>query len=371
MSRRTLVLTVGIALVAAAETSSFEKAKPTLQAMLESFKFGRPASAPPAPPKPDISFALFQDPVEGAFSVRIPKDWQAQGGTNRRAATDLVHHVLVVSPDQKSWVQFNDPSTPLFVLPTQPLAWAGYPEGTMYSPGYGVSGLVSRYLPGETFLKQYLLRNLAPKVGKFEIVNLKDQPDAVAEFNRIYSEFMNMGVQLTLHAGEAAFRYERNGEPFVGYGTALTQVAYMPSMQGGNWMVPVLAIYTCPEREAPNIQDLASRMFQSFQMNPVWVARQQQTNANVGRIVAETGREISRIISDAYWTRQGVMDNVHRKFSNAILGVTDVRDPETGETWKVEAGHNFYWAKGAGRGVAGTDTYTRPDINFRPLFEIK
>ncbi|MFQ6083367.1 MAG: hypothetical protein ACE5WD_08410 [Candidatus Aminicenantia bacterium] len=32
-----------------------------------------------------------------------------------------------------------------------------------------------------------------------------------------------------------------------------------------------------------------------------------------------------------------------RIFSNAIVGNIDVIDPETGETWKVKAGHNYYW----------------------------
>jgi len=87
--------------------------------------------------------------------------------------------------------------------------------------------------------------------------------------------------------------------------------------------------------------------------------------------VSQTGQEISKIISDSYWTRQGVMDNVNRRFSNYILGVTDVVDHDTGQTWKVEAGHNYYWAKPGGDAVVGTNTFTRPDIDFTPLKELR
>ena len=38
---------------------------------------------------------------------------------------------------------------------------------------------------------------------------------------------------------------------------------------------------------------------------------------------------------------------------------------------KVEAGHNYYWAKPYGNVVLGTETFTRPDIDFTPLRELK
>jgi hypothetical protein len=36
---------------------------------------------------------------------------------------------------------------------------------------------------------------------------------------------------------------------------------------------------------------------------------------------------------------------------------------------KVEAGHNYYWAKPYGN--VGSETFTRPDIDFTPLRELK
>jgi|GEM_PF-4204955 len=117
--------------------------------------------------------------------------------------------------------------------------------------------------------------------------------------------------------------------------------------------------------------ETANHMFLSLKMNPQWEASQQQLAANVSQMVSQTNQEISKIINDAYGTRQGVMDNISRRFSNCILGVTDVVDPETGQTWKAEAGHNYYWAKPYGNVVVGTETFTRPDIDFTPLRELK
>jgi hypothetical protein len=359
----------GILYIAAAKADAFESVRPVLKAMIQSFRFGTPEAGPTA--KPKLQYVNWSDPKEQAFSLDVPQGWQVQGGTYRRASVDLVHVLQAVSPDQNIRIQYNDANIPAFVLPNQTLAWSGFPEGSWYSPGYGVRNLVKRYLPGRQFLKEYLGQNYQPRLSGFTYVSEKDRPDIVAEFNRIYSSSQTYGVQVSMHAGEAAFRFSQDGTPFVGYGLALTQLVYMPSMNGGNWNVALLLVYTCPDSEAQTVQDTASHMFMSVKMNPQWVAGQQQLTANVSQIVTQTSQAISKIIDDAYWTRQGAMDNINRKFSNYILGVTDVVDPETGQTWKVEAGHNFYWTRGAGDVVAGTQTYTRPDIDFKPLFEIK
>jgi len=360
----------GILYVAAAKSDSFEKNRASFLAMLQSFRFVEPAEGR-GTAGPRVRYVKFSDPTEKAFTLDVPEGWQTQGGTNRRASVDVVHALQTVSPDQKILIQFNDPNLPAFAIPSPMLVSTGFREGSWYSPGYGVRNLVMRYKPGGQFLKEYLQQNYQPRVEQFTFVSQADRPDIVAGFNRIYAGLQSAGVHFTRHAGEAAFRFSRGGEPYVGFGLALTQVVYMPSMQGGNWNVDTLLVYASPESQAEFTQAVFTHMFESIQWNPQWLASQQQLTADVSHIVAQTSREISKIISDSYWTRQGVLDNINRKFSNYILGVTDVTDPETGETWKVEAGHNFYWAKPGGDVVAGTNTYTRPDIDFRPLKELK
>lgn len=361
----------GVLYVVASKAESFEADRGILLAMLQSFRFGEPRAGAGKPAAPRVSYARFSDPAEQAFTLEVPEGWRSQGGTSRRASVDLVHALETVSPDGRILIRFNDPSIPAFALPSPTLNFSGFPEGSWYSPGYGVRNMVRRYVPGRAFITGYLRQNAGAGLERFEIVEEKDRPDVVDAFNRIYSGLQAYGVQFTQHAGEAAFRFERGGEPFVGYGLAVTQVVYMPSMNGGNWNVALLLLYTSPESEADFVQGVFSHMFQSIQWNPQWIASQQQLTRDVSRIVSQTGQEISNIISDAYWTRQGVLDETSRRFSNAILGTTDVADPETGRTWKVEAGHNYYWAKPGGDAVVGTETYTRPDIDFTPLKDLR
>jgi len=360
----------GILYVAAARSDSFEKNRNALLAMLKSFRFGEPAAGQ-GTAAPRLQYVRFTDPSEQAFSLDVPQGWQVQGGTNRRAATDLVHSFQVISPDQRIVIQYNDPSIPAFTLPNQMLAYAGLREGSWYDSGYGVKLLINRYLPGGQFLAGYLQKNYAPRVEQFEFVSQNDRPDLAEDFNRIVASAQAYGVQVSEHVGEADFRFRRNGELYAGYGLAITMLSYVQASQASDWVVDKLLIFTGPESQADLAQEIYGHMLQTLQWNPQWLEAQSRTTMNVSQIVAQTNQMITQIIHDVHANRQGTIDRTSRRFSNAILGQTDVVNPETGETWKVEAGHNYYWGKPGTNVVAGTNTFTRPDIDFTPLKELK
>jgi hypothetical protein len=360
----------GVLYILAAREDEFEVRKPGLLASLRSFRFGLPEKGvAAAPAKPAVSYVSWQDPVEQAFSMDVPAGWQVQGGTVRRASVDVVHSLYAASPDGKAFIQFNDGNIPAFALPNRMLEMTGFREGSWYSPGYGVRNMVMRYQPGLTFLTGYLQQNVASRLPGFQMTEQKDRPDIVADFNRIYAQSQAYGFAAQLHAGDATFHYGQGGEKGTGYGLAVTHIVQSIANGVGNWTVAFLLVMAAPDAEADTVKEIGTHMFQTIRMNPQWVAGQQQLTGDVSRIVSETGQAISGIISDTYERRQGSLDEIHRKFSNATLGVTDVKDPETGETYKVEAGHNYYWSRGGTNQIVGTRTFTRPDIDFTPLEE--
>jgi hypothetical protein len=360
----------GILYVMGSQAEDFDERKIQLLQIIRSFRFEAPEKGREATPEKTITrYVQWRDPTENAFSLEVPENWPIQGGTYRRASVDLVHFLQASSPDRRIQIQFNDSNIPVFAIPNQMMNFAGFTEGSWYSPGYGVRMLVKRYTPGLYFMLWYLQQNISSRYQDFRIESQKDRPDAVADFNRIYSQFASFGMAFTLHAGEVAFRFKQDSIPFVGYGFALTQLVQLADMQGGNWSVPLLVIYICPLDEAETVRSISDHMFKSVRINPQWAASQQQLAGNVSQIVTQTSREISRIIDESYWNRQAVLDDVHRRISNNILGVMDVVDPETGEKWKVEAGHNYYWRKDYTNQVVGTQQAERPDIDFSILKE--
>ena len=96
---------------------------------------------------------------------------------------------------------------------------------------------------------------------------------------------------------------------------------------------------------------------------------QQNIAANTSQIVSRTQQEISGIISNTYWSRQSTMDEISRRRSNATLGLQDVVDTATGRQFKVESGSNYYWIDQRGT-IVGTNTDTRPNLDFRELIRL-
>ena len=94
--------------------------------------------------------------------------------------------------------------------------------------------------------------------------------------------------------------------------------------------------------------------------------RQAEVAGEVGDTVARVAGEIREITRQTFEAESAARDNAARRWSNMILGQTDVQDPLTGETWRVANGHNYYWRRGDT--VVGTDI-DRPNVEFTPLVE--
>ncbi len=131
----------------------YTKSVDTFARILKSFRIkGAPPGSASAVKLP--AFVQWQDPRENAFSLQVPKGWSIDGGMFRFATVDIRAEVTAVSPDGKISLRLGDKDIPLFTEPNPTLAMAGFHEGSLYSPGYGVVFLVKRYLPGVQFAEE-------------------------------------------------------------------------------------------------------------------------------------------------------------------------------------------------------------------------
>ncbi len=306
----------------------------------------------------------WRDPRENAFSIEIPRGWKATGGTFRLASVDTRAVVDLTSPDGQIRITTGDAEVPTYTEPTQMLVMSGFREGSWYSPGYGVRMMVRRYMTGVDFAAEYVRQRIGARCAGLRVIETRDRPDVARQLGAIYSQGGFVSQRLTV--GEAAFTCGGSMRGLYLAGTQLTQMAGMP---GGLWQVPHLAGYVAPADQAPLAESVLRRAIETAELNPEWARMQQGVTAATSRIVSQTHAEISASINESYWNRQRSQDELSRKWSNVILGQTDVVDPATGEKWKVAAGHNYYWRKEGGNQIAGTDTWTRPDIDFTPLKE--
>lgn len=348
----------------AAPEARYRQMEETFAKILQSF---RVVGAPSQGQAPSPSYVKWQDPRENAFSLEVPSQWKTSGGLFRFASVDTRSAIEVVSPDGKIRITGGDAEIPAFTVPNPTLEMAGFREGSWYSPGYGVYRMVRRYVPGTAFAQEYVTAKVTRGCSDVNLTETRDRPDAVQAINAIYAQYGNLGFSINLTAGEVAFTCRREGQSLQGYyfaGTQLTQ-AYGVSL----WNVELLYGYLAASDKVAEAQSVLEHMLKTFQLNPQWVAMQQNITANTSSIVSRTSQEISNIISQSYWNRQGVMDELSRRRSNATLGVEDVIDPVTGREIKVESGSNYYWIDHRGT-IVGTDTDTRPNIDFRELIRL-
>lgn len=353
----------GMLFAVIAPADRFDARTNDLVAILKSFKFVD-GDGKTAPAKSAMAFDRWSDPVEQAFSLEVMRGWKTGGGSARFASVDVRSGVRTESPDGNAWVFFGDTELPPFTPPSQMLAVGGFREGMWYSPGYGVNMMVRSYETGRGFARSYAESVLGRRCGGLRITSSRDRADASDAINAVYGQF-GQGVNVRLSTGEAAFTCGAQGSPRQGYvfaGTLATQAG-----MGAIWNVQYLAGFIATPDQAPNAESAMKHMLDSIQLNPDWVARQQSMTMATSQIVTRTNAAIADMIKDTYEHRQAVMDDVFRKWSNTTLGVADLRDPDTGDTYRVASGHNYYWRKG--ETVVGTNTYERPDINFTPLVE--
>jgi hypothetical protein len=349
----------------AAPEARYRESEPTVAKILQSFRLVGTATTEKK--EAALSFVKWRDPRENAFSLEVPSNWKVGGGLFRFASVDVRPAIEAVSPDGKIRITGGDAEIPSFAVPNPTLEMTGFREGSWYSPGYGVNLMVRRYIPGTAFAREYVMAKVARGCADTTVTEARDRADAVRAMNAIYSQYGALGFSMQLTAGEVAFTCRRDNQPMQGYYFAATQLTQAYGI--GQWRVEILYGYLAASDKVAQAQSALEHMVKTFQLNPQWVGMQQNITADTSRIVSKTHEEISNIISNSYWNRQGVMDELSRRRSNAILGVEDVIDPVSGREFKIESGSNYYWIDHREM-IVGTDTYTRPTIDFRELIRL-
>jgi hypothetical protein len=138
---------------------------------------------------------------------------------------------------------------------------------------------------------------------------------------------------------------------------------------GGVWHVEHVVGYAAAAAKVPKAEAAMLHLAASMQVNPDWVQMQQGVTMATSRIVAKVNQEISGTIRKTFENRQRTVDETSRRDANARRGVTDLFDPETGESWTVQNGSRYYWHKPGSDVMLGTETFDRPGVGYELLRE--
>ena len=343
---------------------TYAQSKANLVKILSSFKVDPTLRDASRIVPPDDKFVTYKDPNEGAFTLKVPKSWEVEGGVVRPYIDAAV--ALEVMKDKKriTAIFYYAPLPPLFAEPNETLSMAGFIEGSRYNPSYGVTQdmIVYHYLPGQNYIREWLLPQIKRYYPDAKILSSRDRPDLLKSLPPI------PWFDVSRACAEAVIEGTMEGTKVKGKIVVFTQLTSPPGMPSGIWLANVL-LYNAPPPELEQLEAILNKMNDSFRVDPAWALREAREQIKRSQIISKSADEVARIIRQTYEKHSAVMDEISRKWSNAILGRVDLVDPETGEIdWGVPSGSNYYWKQGDV--IIGTETYKRPTIDSRLLTDL-
>lgn len=307
--------------------------------------------------EPRYLFYNFTDPNEGAFTISIPEDWEVSENSGLiRPYIDAGVMIQATSPQNQKFFYISPYG--VYTVPNDILAFAGFPEGSYYDPSGGIVKpmLVKRYIEAENFLSEYV-----QQLGiETEILEVVDRPDLINA---------NPGLLITEQSAAEITYISNSGQNKII--NKLIAYNYLIESSGmGIWAASLFG-YSSPENLFNETDYLVLKSSETFKVNPQWAAKEaQEVNKRAG-IISSTQDSISDTISSTFEYKSESMDRINNEWSKTILGVEEVYNPETGDTWTVDSGSKYYWMDNKNN-IYGTETDENPfpneDVN--PL-EIK
>ncbi|MBY0550946.1 MAG: hypothetical protein K2W95_26950 [Candidatus Obscuribacterales bacterium] len=314
-------------------------------------------------------YTQFVDPSERSFSVEVPVGWKVEGRMSRASAIDCRPWVKVTSPDNLMCVFIGDDSIRPSTMPTSTLSALGFRVGSPYN-----GTQVLPYIPARKFLDKYVNLKLGSILSNLQVVSEGEHPDIALAVNGTVGATRSECASIKITA-------DYGNIPASGYYIAATKATVQSGT--GMWWVTYIAGSIGPaDQDAVGLAVLL-HMMQTFQMNPEWQQRAQQTTAAVSQNYRASANAMSKSIMDRYWTqqaanerfnqgywnRQASQDRAANNFSDYMRDQQTVADPHTGERYKVDQA-NEHWIDPAGN-ITGTESGGQPGPYWRQLDNVR
>lgn len=297
-----------------------------------------------------VQMVSWKDPKEGAFTVDVPKGWNVSGGIVR-PYIDAGVKMIVTSGDRG--IQIENPYPPIYVTPSWVLEMAGFTEGSHYNPAGGIAEdmIVMSEKSAESYIRNILTGKLS-----LSVKSVKSRSDLVKKVPK-----MPWTTKTT--AAEAVLGGDGKKHKVI----VIEQGANLAGT--GLWAV-ILVHYWAPEDELALVEEIVAAMDGSFKLDSAWAAQEQAEVAKRVGIINKAGDEIANIISSTFEYQSGVQDRAARQWSDAMLGINRVYNPNTGEGYEVPIGAEHYWSDGyniVGTQVSEPPTYHDDWTELLPL----
>ena len=322
----------------------------------------------------------FEKPIP-AMSLLVPADWSFDG---------QVHYAQKIGdPADLVKLSFRTASTDgrlaIEMFPGWSWAWADDPmmrqamqsRNEMTAQLGGARAELGPPMSARDFLTRVAVPRLRPGAKVLGIDPIPDVDAALREqIAQAQALAAQAGVQMRLRAdhGRARVQLPPGKVPGEEWLTAVvfTRATAMPSMNPSTGQMRQSAMYQStadqlfamrsPPGELSAHQKLFDTVLSTVRIDPTWQGRVLQVQANMtaanvqgardrSRIIAQSGEETRRTIQGGYAHRQAALDRSAERWSDAMRGVQNFRNPTTGENVKLGNEYAHAWVSGNGEYV--------------------
>jgi hypothetical protein len=322
----------------------------------------------------------FEKPMP-AMSMLVPIGWGFDGrvlyAQKVGDPADLVRLAFrTASPDGRLAIE---------MFPGWSWAWADDPmmrqamqnQNAMAAQLGGARAELSPPMTARDFVTRVAVPRLRPGA---KVLGLEPIPDVDAglqeQVRQAQALAASAGVQMRLRADHARARLQlpagkQSGEEWL-TAVVFTRATATPSMNPATGQMGQSVMYQCsaeslfgmrgPAGELPANQKLFRTVLSTVRVDPTWQARVSQVQANMtaanvqgardrSKIIAQSAEETRRTIREGYENRQRSEERNSERWSDAMRGVQNFRNPTTGEDVKLSNQYAHAWVNGNGEYV--------------------
>jgi hypothetical protein len=277
----------------------------------------------------------------------LPQGWSATGGTLRNIAGtgDPDFQVNATDPTGKEQILFAF-SYRYYSIPRPDL-----PEGSVYDPFgtisiFAPSPNVYYYRTAVEYVQQFVVPELQKENQNVQIVNITNYPVPTSYYTPETVE---------VSAVSAILSFFRGGEEYLGGLRLLT------SSYGIGWFVDMQAVIS-PKTDFPRVSELASMILPTPTFNLQWAENEIVQKETRTGIRGNLQQYVENSIGQRFLTAESAKDAASQAWSEAMLGTTQAKDPDTGSTYTVPNNYPYWWVDPHGT-LVGTTTDTNPNFD--------
>ena len=300
-----------------------------------------------------------------ALTLLIPDGWKMDGRviwTTSNAGFPATGQLQVTDPTGDLKFEYF----PLLSFFYTQNAWSLQltPPGTYY----GGHLVVTSILETTATIKKYILPYFRKGIQNLEI--LEDKVLQQEKRESIGTNIFSRNESNLLHIA-----YTENGKQYEEQIYAMRSIIEGTGMNFNDWYIMNCYGFRAPKGKLQENMKLFQTMLNSIQIDKNWYNKYVQVSkmlmdqgykniaaaGQISRIISQTSDEISKTMSDSYWSAQKSNDKVYENYSDYQRGIDTYTDPGTDDTYKLPSGYGNAWKNVKGEYIVSDDPNFNPN----------